>query len=144
MPRSDHRSSALILALVAAVVLAGCTIPVGSQVGSPTGATPTVAPFPTFPESLSVETVGAYVAAFEEAYRHNFILSSAYGVTSISVGCSPESVTPTDDGYEVTVECGFSWMFDHDGSVGVADGRPYEASYRVSSGGLTERVGSTL
>lgn len=144
MPRPTHRSAALTLALASLVVLAGCTIPVGSQVGSPTGGTPTVAPFPTFPQSLSEENVGSYVAEFEESYRHNFILSSADGVTSISVGCSAESVTATEDGYEVTVECGFSWMFEHDGSVGVADGRPYEATYRVSSGGLTERVGSTL
>lgn len=138
------RAWALPAALAALVLLTGCTVPVGSQVGSPTGEAPTHEAFPEFPAALTDDNVGPYTAAFEEAYRHNFILSSADGVTSISVGCSAGSVTATDDGYKVTVECGFSWMFEHDGSVGVADGRPYEATYRVSSGGLTERVGSTL
>lgn len=136
-----------LLSVVVLVVLAGCTVPIGSQTGTPTEAGaggPTVEPFPAFPADVTADTVGPYVAAFEEAYRHNAILSTAEGVTSISVGCSAESVAETADGYAVTVSCGFSWMFEHDGSVGVADGRPYDATYRVSTGGLTERVGSTL
>lgn len=47
------------------------------------------------------------------------------------------------DGFRVTVECGFGWMYTDEGSEAVVDGRPYEATYWIGNG-LAERIGSTL
>ena len=128
-----------VLALAALLLIAGCV-----QAPS-TGDGVEQRPFPAPPESLTDGNVGEYTSEFEEVYRHNSIVAAqdASEITSISTACRAESITPIDGGYRVTVACGFSWMFESDGSAGVADGRPYQATYRVT-GGLTERVDSTL
>lgn len=125
------------LAVMVGVLVAGCSAPTAPADG------PTSRPFPDPPESLTAETAGEYVAAFEETYRYNVIVAAEDNLTSVSVGCNAVETTPIENGYRVTVNCGFTWMFESDGSAGVADGRPYNATYRVG-GGLIERVNSTL
>lgn len=132
---------AAVIALL--VLVAGCTAPGTGPVtdGDPVS----VRAFPSFPTDLTPDAAGAYAAEVEEAYRHNAILATAdvEVITSISVGCHPSTVTAVGDGYRVTVDCGFGWMFEDEGSAGVADGAPYRATYWVG-GRLVERVGSTL
>lgn len=144
-PPADSRRVGSALAAVVVVLLAGCTFTLGANTATPSpGDTdPAVRPFPTPPVSLTAENAGAYAADYEEAYRHNAILAANQDVTSTSVSCEASRIEPLDDGHRVTVQCGFSWEFEQDGAVGVADGLPYEATYRLT-GGLVERVGSTL
>lgn len=141
MPRFPRLRLLLVGLLIG---IAGCAAPGGTP-ASPTPEFPSQKPFPEFPAEVSAENAGEYATDFEEVYRHNSILASAREgrVESISVNCNVMDVSPSNDGFLVTVQCGFSWTFRDDGSVGVADGLPYEATYWVS-GGLVERIGSTL
>ena len=103
--------------------------------------------FPDRPPELTEETAGPYVAEYEEVYRYNAIVEEeAERIQEIVVGAGVVSVTPRDDGYEVVVSVGFYWTFGDDGSgqpTGIADGRPYEATYLVDAT-TTERLGDTL
>lgn len=67
-------------------------------------------------------------------------------IQEIVVGAGVVSVTERDDGYEIVVSVGFYWTFGDDGSAqptGIADGRPYEATYFVPET-TTNRLGDTL
>lgn len=102
---------------------------------------------PDRPLELTEETVGPYVAAYEEVYRYNVIVREETArIQEIVVGAGVVSVTSRDDGYEVVVSVGFYWTFGDDGSgqpTGIADGRPYEATYFVNTS-TTRRLGDTL
>ncbi|MDX1747225.1 MAG: hypothetical protein R3324_14915 [Halobacteriales archaeon] len=128
-----------ILVVVTLVLVSGCAQAPSAEDGIDQR------PFPEPPERLTEDTVGEYTSEFEEVYRHNSIVAAndETEITSITTSCSAASITPIDGGFRVTVECGFGWMFESNGSAGVADGRPYQATYRVTNG-LTERVDSTL
>lgn len=132
------------LLVVLLIGIAGCAAPSGTP-ASPTPDRPIQQSFPPLPAEVTADNAGEYAAGFEEMYRHNSILASTREarVESISVNCNVMDVSPSNDGFLVTVQCGFSWTFRDDGSVGVADGLPYDATYWVS-GGLVERIGSTL
>lgn len=99
--------------------------------------------YPDRPPELTEETVGPYVAEYEEVYRYNAIVrEEAERIQEIVVGAGVVSITPRDGGYEV----GFYWTFGDDGSdqpTGIADGQPYEATYSVNAT-TTERLGDTL
>lgn len=129
------------VATVAIVCLAGCLGGVGGN--------DTVGQweYPDRPPTLDEETAGPYVAAYEEVYRHNLIVDEeTETIREIVVGAGVVSVTPRDDGYEVVVSVGFYWTFGDDGSgqpTGIADGRPYEATYFVDET-TTDRLGDTL
>ncbi len=119
------------------VLLTGCLH------GFAGGDTVTERASPDRPSELTEETVGPYVAEYEEVYRHNVIVKEeGERIQEIVVGAGAVSTTPRDDGYEV----GFYWTVDGDGSgqpTGIADGRPYEATYSVNAT-MTERLGDTL
>ncbi|AUV84058.1 hypothetical protein C2R22_18460 [Salinigranum rubrum] len=133
------RNGAVAVGLL--VLLAGC---LGGLVG---GDTVVEREYPDRPPELTEETVGPYVAEYEEVYRYNAIVEEeTERIQEIVVGAGVVSVTPRDDGYEVVVSVGFYWTFGDDGSgqpAGIADGRPYEATYFVNAT-ATERVGDTL
>jgi hypothetical protein len=129
------------LMFAATVLLAGCLgVLTGSDAVGPRE-------FPDRPPTVDEETAGPYVAAYEEVYRHNAIVAEeTETIQEIVVGAGVVSVTARDDGYEVVVSVGFYWTFGDDGSgqpTGIADGRPYEATYFVN-GTATERLGDTL
>ena len=98
-PLTGHH--VVVVLLVAVIALAGCGAPFGSPAPTSTPDAGAVQPlaFPSPPTPLTEASVGGYVAAYEEVYRHNAILAANSGVTAV---------------------------------------------YRVTPGGLTERVGSTL
>jgi hypothetical protein len=134
-------NSIIAITTVAVVCLAGC---LGGLAGNDT-----VEPkeYPDPPPTLDEETAGPYVAASEEVYRHNLIVEEqTETIQEIVVGAGIVSVTPRDDGYEVVVSVGFYWTFGDDGSgqpTGIADGRPYEATYFVNDTTI-DRLGDTL
>jgi hypothetical protein len=119
----------------------------GCWSSSPVVSAASPAAFPDRPPELTEETAGPYVAEYEEVYRYNAIVEEeAERIQEIVVGAGVVSVTPRDDGYEVVVSVGFYWTFGDDGSgqpTGIADGRPYEATYLVDAT-TTERLGDTL
>lgn len=129
----------VVLVVAGLFLVTGCAAPTNQS------STPSVQPFPEFPASVSAESAGEYASDYEEVYRHNTILATAQveTITSITVSCSPTNTTAMEDGFRVTVECGFGWMYTDEGSEAVADGRPYEATYWIGNG-LVERIGSTL
>ena len=139
MFESSRKRVALMFAVT--VLLAGC---LGGLIGNDA-----VGPkeYPDRPPTVDEETAGPYVAAYEEVYRHNAIVAEeTETIQEIVVGAGVVSVTARDDGYEVVVSVGFYWTFGDDGSgqpTGIADGRPYEATYFVN-GTATERLGDTL
>lgn len=125
----NRQSLPAILVFATLLLIAGCVqAPSGEDVIAQR-------PFPEPPDSLTEDAVGEYTSEFEEVYRHNSIVAAEdeSGITSITTSCSAESITPIEGGYRVTVDCGFGWMFESDGSAGVADGRPYQATYRVTN-----------
>lgn len=134
-----HYSRGLGFVLVSG--LAGC---LGGIVG---GDTVDTKAYPDRPPTLNEETAGPYVAAYEEVYRHNAIVAEeTETIQEIVVGAGVVSVNERDDGYEVVVSVGFYWTFGDDGSgqpTGIADGRPYEATYFVNETN-TERLDDTL
>ncbi len=103
--------------------------------------------YPDRPPTLDEQTAGPYVAAYEEVYRHNVIVDEeTETIQEIVVGAGVVSVRERNDGYEVVVSVGFYWTFGDDGSgepTGIADGRPYEATYFVNET-TTERIDDTL
>ena len=121
--------------LLVFVLLAGCLAPTADGV-SPRA-------YPDRPPVLDADTVGPYVAAYEEAHRHNAILNESEAeVGEIVVGAGVESVTARDGGYEVVVSVGFYYTFGDDGRgrpTGIADGRPYAATYLVTDTGIHRR-----
>ena len=130
-----------VVAVVAVVCLSGC---LGGLVG---GDAVDRKEYPDRPPALNEETAGPYVAAYEEVYRHNVIVEEeTERIQEIVVGAGVLSVSERDDGYEVVVSVGFYWTFGDDGSgrpTGIADGRPYEATYFVNAT-ATERLSDTL
>jgi hypothetical protein len=136
---SSHPLAAV--AVVVLVCLSGC---LGAAIGD--GAIDKKE-YPDRPPTLNEETAGPYVAAYEEVYRHNVIVDEeTETIREIVVGAGIVSVNERDDGYEVVVSVGFYWTFGDDGTgqpTGIADGRPYEATYFVNDT-RTERLGDTL
>ncbi|WP_380676295.1 hypothetical protein [Salinigranum sp. GCM10025319] len=131
------------VAVVGVVLLAGC---LGGLTGDAVGPRE----YPDRPPTLNEETAAAYVADYEEVYRHNTIVEDpgegVERIREVVVGAGPVSVSERDDGYEVVVSVGFYYTFGDDGSgqpTGIADGRPYEATYFVNET-TTERLGDTL
>lgn len=134
-------SRPLVAALIVLVCLSGC-------LGAPfLDDTIEEKEYPDRPLTLNEVTAGPYVAAYEEVYRHNAIVEEeTETIQEIVVGAGVISVSERDDGYEVVVSVGFYWTFGDDGAgqpTGIADGRPYEATYFVN-GTRTERLGDTL
>lgn len=138
--RSPSRSVVLPVLFVLLTLTSGC-LAVGSADEPPRRDEP------DRPPTLTAETAGVYAAQYEETYRHNAILDSETElVREIVVGAGVVSVNGTDDGFEVVVSVGFYYTFGDDGRgnpTGIADGRPYEATYRVTETAI-ERVGDTL
>lgn len=156
MTDSNRRAAVLTVALVAALVgapavgtLAGPvaathagsnaqqTTTTAQQTTTPGTPDHAVSPreLPERPDPLNASNVDQYVAAYEEARKHNEILRETTDatVTSISVGCGPASLDAQDDGFVVEVSCGFSYEFGENGTpTGVADGLPYVARYFVN------------
>jgi hypothetical protein len=103
--------------------------------------------YPDRPPTVNEETAGPYVAAYEEVYRHNVIVrEETETIREIFVGAGVVSVRGCDDGYVVVVRVGFYWTFGDDGfgrPAGIADGRPYEATYFVNET-QTNRLNDTL
>lgn len=135
----SNRSAVATLILV--LCLAGC-------LGGVTGTdTVTKKAYPDRPPIMTEATAGPYVAAYEEVYRHNRIVGQEIEtIQEIVVGAGVVSVPERDDGWVVVVRVGFYWTFGDDGSgqsTGIADGRPYEATYFVN-GTRTERLNNTL
>lgn len=107
------RTGFVYLILGLAIAITGCAAP------SPTNTAPTAESFPAQPETVTSDSVGPYVADFEEVYRHNVILATAQAdsVTEISVNCTPSAVDQRGSEYQVRVDCGFSWGYTDDGST---------------------------
>ncbi|AZH26046.1 hypothetical protein [Haloplanus aerogenes] len=103
--------------------------------------------YPDRPPTVDGETAGPYIAAYEEVYRHNLIVEEeTESIQEIVVGAGVVSVAESGDGYEVVVRVGFYWTFGDDGTgqpTGIADGKPYEATYFVNET-TTDRRGDTL
>ncbi|WP_152041916.1 hypothetical protein [Salinigranum salinum] len=129
--------------LAGLVLLGGCL----GGLGAPTDDAVGPKEYPDRPPTVDAETAGPYVAAYEEAYRHNRIVEEeTETIQEVVVGAGVVSATERGDGYEVVVSVGFYWTFGDDGSgqpTGIADGRPYEATYFVNAT-ATERLGDTL
>lgn len=133
--------SFVLAAVALSVLFAGC---LGGLTG---GDAVESREYPERPPTVDAETAGPYVAAYEEVYRHNVIVEEETEVLQeIVVGAGVKSVEERDDGYEVVVSVGFYYTFGDDGSgqpTGIADGRPYEATYFVNET-ATERLDDTL
>lgn len=112
-----------------------------------TVAEPSPREHPERPDPLTADTAGVHAAHYEEVHRYNAVLEEETGVIrGIVVGAGVVSVTGTDDGFEVVVPVGFHYTFGDDGGgnpTGIADGRPYEATYVVNAT-ATERASDTL
>lgn len=133
--------AAPVLLAASLVVLAGCAGVLPGDDGV------TEREFPERPPTVDAETAGPYVAEYEEVYRHNAIVAEETAVLQeVVVGAGVVNVTERGDGYEVVVSVGFYYTFGDDGSgepTGIADGRPYEATYLVNATD-TVRLGDTL
>ena len=145
-----RRSIALSL-LVGVLLLAGCA---GAATQGPIveGGTdgavefprtnerdPTPEDYPPAPEALSAETAGEYATAYEEVRMHNELLGTVEAsITDLGTSCSATAVDSDGAGYRVTVECGHWYEFESGTSRGIADGAPYETTYLVSDGGITQ------
>ena len=139
------------LAVLALVTLGGCLqvagLPETADLGGPAAggpagpSSPGPDGAPEHPGTLTADTAAAYVEAYEEHHREVTVLREAeVDVTDVSVDCTATDVVATGDGYEVTVDCGFSYEFEDGDTVGIADGVPYQATYVVDESSIG-RVG---
>lgn len=132
--------SRLTVLVVLAVVVTGCVAP-------GTVAEPSPREYPERPDPLTADTAGVYAAQYEEVYRYNAVLEGETdAIREVVGGAGVVSVTGTDGGFEVVVSVGFYYTFGDDGRgnpTGIADGRPYEATYVVNAT-ATERGSDTL
>lgn len=93
---------------------------------------PTPKQLPSGPENLSTKTVSAYVTEYEEVRHNNKVLSDTEEtITDLETSCSVVTVDSDQDVYVVTVECNHSYQFISGSSKGIADGAPYQITYRV-------------
>lgn len=129
-----------VVVLIVLVAASGCL-----AVGSATEPPPRE--YPDRPDPLTADTAGVYAAQYEEAYRYNAVLDEETEVIQeIVVGAGVVSVNESGDGFEAVVSVGFYYTFGDDGTgrpTGIADGRPYEATYFVNAT-ATRRVDDTL
>jgi hypothetical protein len=91
-------------------------------------------PRPDKPETLTDFTTVAFAADYEEVRRHNLLLNETNAtVTRADVLCEFAELTERDGAFVVDVACRYSYDFRTDGgAVGVAEGEPYTARYRIT------------
>jgi len=91
-------------------------------------------PRPEKPETLTDFTAVAFAADYEEVRRHNLILNETNAtVTRADVLREFADLTERDGAFVVDVACRYSYDFSTDGgAVGVAEGEPYTARYRLT------------
>jgi hypothetical protein len=76
--------------------------------------------YPEPPSSLGNDSVVPYLTDVERAYQHR---KRADGETvDVCVGVADSTVEPTDDGFLVSLEIGFSTQDCHDGTLGAGNG----------------------
>ena len=106
-----------------------------TQVPQPNEREPVILDLPAAPDVITAETVGPFVADYEELRMHNELVNTNSNLVSVGTDCTADAVESADTSYTVTVECGHWYEFAEGETRGIADGAPYAIVYTVSEDG---------